>query len=67
MMVIASGLITYFRRHSSAASRSSGRTLRNPNPKVSGILDSTSNLKFKIFILSYIYIYNIYYSNIVHN
>lgn len=47
MIVMESGLTTYFRRHNSAASRSSGRTLRNPSPKVSGTLDSTSNLKFK--------------------
>lgn len=46
-MVMESGLITYFRRHNRAASRSSGRTLRNPNPRVSGIFDSTSNLKLK--------------------
>lgn len=51
-MVMESGLITYFRRHNKAASRSSGRTLRNPNFSVSGIFDSTSNLKFKICVLN---------------
>lgn len=48
IIVIDSGLTTYFKRHNKAASRSSGRTLRNPNPSVSGIFDSTSNLKFKL-------------------
>lgn len=51
-MVMESGLTTYFRRHNRAASRSSGRTLRNPNPSVSGIFDSTSNLQSKMFILN---------------
>lgn len=52
IITIEFGLTTYFNRHNSAPSRSSGRTLRNPKLKVSGIFDSTSNLKIRTFVLN---------------